>query len=171
MELTIENLHAEYHKSIFGWINSKINDTMVAEELANDVFIKAYENLGEYDQNEAKVSTWIFTIAKNHLIDYFRKRKLQTTSMTDMEDDEGNDLFYYTDNTTPETDMVNNELGNTIMNAIISLPSKYQTIVDMFLIKEKSHEEISESLSIPIGTVKGTIHRAKKLLQKRLTNF
>lgn len=171
MELTFEKLHAEFHTSIYSWINAKINDSMVAEELANDVFMKAYDNLSDYDQNEAKVSTWIFTIAKNHLIDYFRKRKLATKSMSDMEDDEGNDMLHYTDNTNPESDMVNDELGASIENAIRSLPQAYQTIIDMFFLKERSHEEISVDLNVPIGTVKGTIFRAKKMLRKRLTNF
>jgi len=71
----------------------------------------------------------------------------------------------------PENDMINNELGDSIMNAIIDLPQKYQTIVDMFLIDQRSHEEISVDLNLPIGSVKAMIHRAKKLLKTRLSNF
>ena len=171
MELTIEKLHAEHHQKIFIWINSKIRDKEQAEELANDVFIKAFENLEDYDQNVAKVSTWIFTIAKNLLIDYYRKRKLETTSMNNYVDEDGNELLIHTDNGNPEKEMINNQLGDKIMDAIISLPSNYQTIVDLFLIDQKSYDEIAEHLSIPLGTVKGSISRAKEMLRTRLINL
>jgi DNA-directed RNA polymerase specialized sigma24 family protein len=57
------------------------------------------------------------------------------------------------------------------MNAIVQLPMQYQRVANQFFIQEKSHEEISNYLSIPIGSVKGTIHRAKDMLRKRLSNL
>ena len=72
---------------------------------------------------------------------------------------------------TPQRQMENNELGESIMNAIVSLPTKYMTIMDKFLIDQHSHEEISLSMNIPVGTVKASIHRAKEMLRERLSNL
>ena len=77
----------------------------------------------------------------------------------------------HTDYTNPETGYVNEELGNAIETAINSLSNNYATIARKFFLEELSHEEISNDLSIPVGTVKGTISRAKEMLRKRLSNF
>ncbi len=170
MEFT--KIYNDHYDKIFNWINWKIKNTPQAEELAADVMMKVHKNLSDFDSEKSQLGTWIMNITKNAIIDYWRTNKQgMFTSLSEFEDDEGNDMLQPSNYLTPETELVNNEIGEHVMDAIISLPSKYQTIIDKFFIEEKSHEEISTELNIPIGTAKGMIHRAKKMLQTRLSNF
>ena len=173
--MEFNKIYSEHHDKVLSWVNFKIGNKEAAEELTSDIFMKVHKNLTEYDAEKSALQTWIMNITKNSIIDYWRteKKGLIVSIGAHQEDDraESKEVMLYTDFTNPETNMVNEELGLTIEKAVRSLPQAYQTIVDMFFLKEKSHEEISTDLNVPIGTVKGTIHRAKKMLQKRLTNF
>ena len=173
MELTIEKVYSEHYNKVSSWTKKVINNREDAEELTSDIFMKLHNNITSYDPNKSALSTWVMRITRNAIIDYWRTIKNLTTSISDIVDDEGNEMIpnIYTDNVTPETEMISDELGENIMNAIISLPSSYQRIADLFLIEEKSYDEICATLDIPLGTVKGTISRAKELLRKRLTNL
>ena len=171
MELIFNEIHKEYCSKILNYFSFKINDNETAEELTNDVFVKVYEHLDEYDESISKMNTWVFNIAKNVLIDYFRKRKLQTSSMGNYLDDNGDESLVHSDYSNPEKVMVNNELGEQIHLAINSLPKKQSAIMNKFLVEQLSHEEIANLLAIPIGTVKATINRAKEILREKLINF
>ena len=171
MEVTFETIYNEHHTSIYHWINGKIRNVEVAEELANDVFIKVHKHIESYDEEISKVSTWVYNIAKNILIDHLRKKNLPTNSISEMVDDDGNETVFYTDGTNPFGNMVNDELGSAISEAMSTLPDTYKPIADMFFIQELSHEEITKALDVPMGTVKGYIHRAKELLRTKLINL
>lgn len=166
------NIYADNYDKVLGWIKYKVGSIEIAEELAQDVFMKVHNNLTDFDSERSAVGTWIMNITKNTIIDHWRtEKKGLIVSIEEFQDEEGKDLLQPTISGDPENDMINNELGDSIMNAIIDLPQKYQTIVDMFLIDQRSHEEISVDLNLPIGSVKAMIHRAKKLLKTRLSNF
>ena len=168
-----DSIYNEHYPNVFSWIKYKLNNAEAAEELAADIFVKVYNNLHEFDENKSKMKTWIMSITKNAIIDFFRTDKSSLTmSLTDMIDDDGNETFQHVDNVTPESLLQNEELGCAITAAINELPASQRTIADMFMLQELSHEEISARLGdIPIGTIKGTIHRAKQMLQTRLLNF
>lgn len=79
MQLTEEAraaLYEDYHRKVFGYIRGKVNNTTLAEDLCSEVFLKIYEKLDSFDETKASVSTWIFTITRNKLIDYYRTRKV-----------------------------------------------------------------------------------------------
>lgn len=68
-------IYQDYSQKVKGYILSKVNDYNLAEDLCSDVFVKVYEKLDTYDKNKASISTWIYTIARNTLIDYYRSNK------------------------------------------------------------------------------------------------
>ena len=166
------NIYADNYDKVLGWIKYKVGSIEIAEELAQDVFMKVHNNLTDFDSERSAVGTCIMNITKNTIIVHWRtEKKGLIVSIEEFQDEEGKDMLQPSTGYDPENDMINNELGDSIMNAIIDLPQKYQTIVDMFLIDQRSHEEISVDLNLPIGSVKAMIHRAKKLLKTRLSNF
>jgi RNA polymerase sigma-70 factor (ECF subfamily) len=174
MELTIDTIYESHYNKVLNWIKYKIRNNDIAEELASDIFMKVHSNLINFDPNKSALNTWIMNITKNVIIDHWRTNKSYlTSSISEIVDDDGNELIpnTYTDNSSPESEIINSELGNSIDNAIASLPQTYMTIAHMFLVKQNSHEEISNALDVSIGTVKGTIHRAKELLRIRLSNL
>ena len=71
-----EAIYRDYHGKVSGYIRSKINSPQDAEDITANVFLKVYEKLDSFDESKASLSTWIFTIARNTLIDYYRGRKV-----------------------------------------------------------------------------------------------
>ena len=67
-------IYTDFRDKVFGYIRGKISDPDLAEDLCADVFLKVYEKLDSYDEQKAALSTWIYTITRNTLVDYFRTR-------------------------------------------------------------------------------------------------
>lgn len=74
--MTQEEVFTLYHNKIENYIYFKVSDRYLAEDIASAVFLKIYQKLDDYDDSKASISTWIYTIANNTLIDYFRTRKV-----------------------------------------------------------------------------------------------
>ena len=89
---TFNEIYSEYYSYVLNFISQKVSRD-VAEELTNDVFMKVNNNLDRFNPEKSKMSTWIISIAKNAIIDNFRKVKLQTTSIEAMVDDEGKEFY------------------------------------------------------------------------------
>ena len=69
-------IYEDFHMKVLRYIQSKVNDYYLAEDLCSDVFVKVYEKLETFDGEKASISTWIFTITRNRLIDYYRTRRV-----------------------------------------------------------------------------------------------
>ena len=69
-------IYKDYHGKVFGYIISQVSNSDLAEDLSEDVFLKVYEKLDTFDETKASISTWIYTIARNTLTDYYRTRKV-----------------------------------------------------------------------------------------------
>lgn len=169
--VTFEKIHNDNHSKIFNFLNFRINDHELAEELANDVFVKVHQHLDDYDENISNINTWVYNIAKNVLIDHFRRKKLETISISNFVDDDGYENFVHADNVTPESLMINNQLGINVKSLINSLSKEQSVIMNKFFIEQLSYEEISNELDKPLGTIKATLFRAKELLKEKLSNF
>jgi RNA polymerase sigma-70 factor (ECF subfamily) len=158
-------LYNELRPYVFNFIRMKTRDSDLAEDLTNDTMLKVYNNLDKFDEEKGKINTWVVRIANNVLIDHWRKKKLNTTSIDEFVDDEGNNTFHGSDNVTPHSEMVNTQIGEGIEMAFGKLPEKYKELADLFFKKQLSYEEISDELNAPLGTIKANIHRTRKILQ------
>lgn len=69
-------LYEDYHLKVRNFILSKVNNFPLAEDLTSEVFVKVYSNIEKFDSTKSSLSTWIFTITRRHLIDYYRTRKV-----------------------------------------------------------------------------------------------
>lgn len=74
--MTQEEVFNNYHKKIENYVWGKVNDKYLAEDLTSVIFLKIYEKMDSFDEEKASISTWIYTIANNTVIDYFRTRKV-----------------------------------------------------------------------------------------------
>ena len=74
-ELQKEEIYVNYKTKVEGYISSKINDKHDVEDVVSSVFVKVYHNIDAFDSKKASISTWIYSITKNTVIDYFRTRK------------------------------------------------------------------------------------------------
>lgn len=127
-------IYEEYHMKVLRYIQSKVNDYYLAEDLCSDVFVKVYEKLDTFDENKASFSTWIFTIVRNKLIDYYRTRKV-TVEIPD-------DLTYDIEDDT------NEEALETLASALEKLDERDRKLVIMHYYEGKTLKEVADELEI-----------------------
>lgn len=164
-----EDLMQRYRQSVYNLVYRMIESPQEAEDIVQETFIKAYNALFSFNEEYA-FSTWLFKIATNHCIDTLRKKKLRTYSLdTPIQTKDGAVSRDYADESySPEKSTITSEHTSIILDAVDDLPEKYRTVINMRHRDDKSYEEISEFLNIPIGTVKARIFRAREILKRIL---
>ena len=165
------NIVDQFRDQIYHFILRMVKDKAQAEDLTQETFIKAFRALDSFNSDYA-FSTWLYKIAANNCIDYFRKKKLATTSLdTPIKVKDGELQRDFADEEQgPESELISKEQTNHIRFAIDSLPVKYKEAIMLRHSQDKSYEEIAEMLNIPLGTVKVRIFRAREMLKSRLKN-
>jgi RNA polymerase sigma-70 factor (ECF subfamily) len=139
------------------------------EDLVQETFIKAFHSLDTYNDQFA-FSTWLYKIAFNNCIDAIRKKKLKTYSLDKpivLREGEVQQEIK-DESTSPEGDFLFVERKKMIQKSINSLPERYRVVIILRHQEDRSYEEISEILHIPLGTVKARIFRAREMLKKKL---
>ncbi len=125
-------------------------------DIVQETFIKTYINLNSFDPQK-KFSSWIYRIAHNQAMSSFPRHQKQVTLPDDFEFDSGVNL---------EDDLIKQEFQAHTTKCLKQMPLIYREPLSLFFIEEKSYEEISDILRIPIGTVGTRINRAKLILKK-----
>ena len=164
-----DQLINKYRAAVYNLVMRMVRNQHEAEDLMQEAFIKVYNSLNSFNEEYA-FSTWLFKIASNNCIDYFRKRKLQTLSLDKPIQYKDSEMQHeYPDpDLDAENTIIAKERSKIIQEAINSLPKKYYVAIDLRHREEKSYEEIAELLKLPLGTVKARIFRAREMLNKIL---
>lgn len=131
----------------------------LAEDLVQDTCIKAYNSYLQKGEIENPKS-WLYRILINTHIDYTRKKQLNLIDIADVD---------LADNKTPYKDIETNVFFKDLGSALNKLEPEQRIVIYLSDINEYSYKEISEMLSIPIGTVMSRIHRARQNLRKLLS--
>lgn len=168
-ESAYAKLVEKYRKPLFFHISKLVKDRDHIEDLVQEAFMKAFGNLKSYNTDYA-FSTWLYRIATNHSIDYLRKRKLQTLSIDEpIKTKEGEiEIELPDESSQSDRDIIRKQRKKIIRKSIEDLPEKYRQVIEMRHMEEKSYQEISEILDLPLGTVKAHIFRAREMLYKSL---
>ncbi|MBL0310001.1 MAG: sigma-70 family RNA polymerase sigma factor [Bacteroidetes bacterium] len=169
-QVAFGELMRRYRDSVFYIMLKMVHNRDDAEDLTQEAFAKAFNNIVNYSADFA-FTTWLFKIATNNGIDYLRKKRLQTSSLEETQDtDEGETSnFVVKDHAPdPEETMMKEQRAQKIRVAVESLAPKYKALVELRYLEEFSYEEISEKLDIPLGTVKAQLFRAKDMLYQAL---
>ena len=165
-EKAYSELTQKYQKPLYFHVCKMIRNPDFAEDLVQDIFLKAFKSLKNY-KNDYAFSTWLYRIATNHTIDYLRKKKLETLSIhADDSDDTHATIQLADEDSFTDEPMIRRERKNKVHEAIDQLPEKYREVILKRHIEEKSYQEIAEEMDIPLGTVKAHIFRARELLYK-----
>ena len=172
--LDFNKVYADQYGRILIYVSSRINDKMSAEEITQDTFVRLAQNLHKYDPTRAKVNTWIYRICQNIIIDFLRKQKNESSKMymSDYTDDDGSEASNQQVFSSYEADdnMNNVELMDKIILALNTLSGTAKIVFELFFLEQKKYDEISEILNVPMGSVKGTLSRAKGKMQGLLSN-
>ena len=144
-----------YKGRIFSYVYRMVKNYHDAEDITFDTFIKCFKALGRFDTSK-KFSTWLYTIAHNQTIDFFRKNKQE--------------YEYFDDRHAAKDDFVEEyekkKKIEKIDQALAKMPALDRELVILFHREENSYQEISEILKIPITTIKTRLHRARKKLRE-----
>lgn len=168
-ESAYKRLVDKYERALFFHIRKMVNDREQIEDLVQEAFVKAFDNLNTYSTNYA-FSTWLYRIATNHTIDYLRKKKLNTLSIDDPVKTKDGKMEMQLPDKKAKTDrsIIKKQRQKIVQKAIKDLPKKYRKVIELRHMEEKSYKEIAEVLDSPLGTVKAHIFRAREMLYKEL---
>lgn len=136
-----------------------------AQDILQNVFIKAYYNLNGYNA-KLPFSSWIYRIAHNETISFFRKNNKKPISFENIDE---TILTALTESEHPEYAFDRNQNIERVRNALDRLDMKYREVLILYYLEGKTYQEISDILQKPMGTVSVLLNRAKTRLRKLIT--
>jgi len=175
-EAAFRELLKRYERPVFSLIYRMVRDRALAEDLAQEAFIRAFNAIATYNTSY-KFSNWIFKIANNHTIDHLRRRRLETVSIhgsphaTTQDEINQSRLMLESGDESPLDLVEHKELGGQIERAIGELREEYRTAILLRHVEGYAYEEIAEVMDLPLGTVKTYLHRARNELKNKLAHL
>ena len=175
-EPAFRELVRRYERPVFSLIFRMVRDREMAEDLAQDTFIKVLNNIDRY-RPEFKLSSWLFKIANNVTIDHLRRRQLATVSLDGSPhaqtaaEAQATSLDIESRGESALEAIESRELGSAIELAIGRLRPEYRSCILLRHVEGRSYEEIAATLDLPLGTVKTYIHRARHELREALEDL
>ncbi len=157
-----------YQRKVFNLAYSMTRNRETADDLAQDIFIKAYCALKNF-KFRSEFGTWLYRIAMNHIKDYLRSggrvRMVPFEDQVKDESDQENETVII------EHDQETEQRRKIVHEGIRALPEKYQIILSLRDIQGFSYKEISQILRLSAGTVDSRLHRARKMLKNNISPF
>lgn len=149
-------LMQRYEKKLMNYIRYFVRDELRAADVVQESFIKAYINLQGFNTKK-KFSSWIYRIAHNEAMNIINKYRKEVTL---------DDHFEYTSPGDIEKEVGIKELQRKAHDCLGAMPMLYAEPLALYFLEEKTYDEISDILRIPMGTVATRINRAKVIMKK-----
>ncbi|HCP08363.1 MAG TPA: RNA polymerase sigma factor SigW [Candidatus Moranbacteria bacterium] len=157
-----------YQGKLFAYLYRLIGNRDEAEDLLQDVFIKAFRNLHSYDSTR-KFSSWIYRIAHNEAVNFIKRKSLKRfISWEDVSSTKDKLESCSQSEDGADNQWIRKESIAEVNEAINKLPIKYKQVLLLRYFSDKSYEEISEILGKPVNTVGTLINRAKRKLSEEM---
>lgn len=155
---SLEYLYDHYSGALYGAILRIVRKESVAEEVLQDVFLKIWSRMDNYDPSKGRLFTWMLNLAKNQAIDKIRSKEISRENKT------GGIENYVSDVRTGEfAEQRVDSIG--LKETLASLPEEQRFIVDHLYLKGYTQAELAEEFNIPLGTVKTRLRIAMKQLR------
>ena len=146
-------IYEDYHMKVLRYVQGQVNDYHLAEDLCSDVFLKVYEKLDTFNDKKASISTWIFTITRNTLIDYYRTRKVTS---------EIPENLVYEDN----GDDIDEEMLEKLAKGLENIDERSKNLIIKHYYEGKNLKQTAEELGISYAYSKILHQKALFLLRK-----
>lgn len=162
-----------YHDRIYGLTYNMTSNREDAEDLTQDVFVKAFQALPRF-KGKSSFYTWIYRIAVNKTINYRKKRNRKRAMSLDQFDQEikTDDVYHeLTSKGSPLRNLSLSELQKKMNEALLNLSDKHRTVVVLHDMQGIQHEEIAKMVGASVGTVRSRLFYARRQLQAELSEF
>lgn len=161
---SFEELVNRYQRPITSYVFRIVNNYEAALDVTQEVFIKVYNSLDKYS-DAYKFSTWLYRIAHNAAIDHLRRNNVSLHSI-EAENADGTFQFQLeSDRPNPEQDRELSEWRDEIDAVVNCLPAAYRDLIVLRHGQDLSYDEIAEVTSLPLGTVKNRLFRAREMMR------
>lgn len=152
-EKAFNYLYDNYSGALYGVIWKVLNVEELSNDVLQEVFVKIWKNIDQYDSSKGRLYTWMLNIARNMAIDTLRsKRYQQDQKTTDIEN-----TVYTNDNSRTS---FNNTDTLGLRKSVMNLKPEFRTLIDLAYFQGYTQDEISKTLNIPLGTVKTRLRNA-----------
>ncbi len=145
-----------YQHRLLRYARSLLRDEQKAEDVVQEAFIKAFINLHGFDTRK-KFSSWLYRIVHNEAMNSVKKYRLEVPLLESVDIASSEDI---------EDAFIKKELVADVVSCLDQLPAIYSAPLTLYFIEERSYEEISDILQIPLGTVGTRVSRAKRLMKQ-----
>jgi RNA polymerase sigma-70 factor, ECF subfamily len=154
-----------YSRPVLGFIFDMVGDRNVAEDLAQETFVRAFRGLAAL-RDESKLSTWLFQIAKNVARESLRERRRGGTRV-EIDDEE---VFFelHDERPTPAGQLLDKELNGVIRKALMRLDEEKRLVFTLKVLQHRSYEEIAEITGFSVSKLKTDLHRARAEMRRRI---
>jgi len=156
-----------YEKRVFALTLRMCKNPSDAEEAAQEAFLSAWQGLAFF-REESSFSTWLYRLASNACVDLLRREGRHRSNAGPSLNDEALDLDVADVTPSPHALAERSELRQQIEAGLAALPEDYRHVLILRELHQRSYDEISEILSLDLGTVKSRISRGRKRLRKIL---
>ena len=157
--IDLEQIYTEYSGKVMGYIRARIRNSADAEDLHSEVFEKIQRRLDSYDPQKASISTWVFTITRNTLIDHYRRVKPQEELDENLSDDSEID-----------EGLLQNESLEELAAALRSMPEELRDLIVLRYYDNRPLTEVAEMMGMSYGAVKLRHQKALAMLRKALAD-
>ncbi len=160
-----------FERPVLSLIARMVRDPTVAEDIAQETFIKAFRNLRRFDPRR-KLASWLFKIAHNTTLDHLRRKRLDTVPL-ELTDGTGEETWEVLEapEATPERRAESTELMAALEKAVARVKPGYREILLLRFREGLAYRDIADVVGLPMGTVKIQLHRARKRLAQELENL
>jgi RNA polymerase sigma-70 factor (ECF subfamily) len=157
---------------VYGYFAPRVKSFLVgkgltqaaADDVMQEVMLAVWQKASSYDVAKARLSTWVFTIARYKYIDRLRHEGRRPTETADFDLHKSEDM-------PSDDEVLQEQRQDTVQLAIAKLPANQQSVIFLSFVKGLAHSEIAEQLGIPLGTVKSRIRRSFAQLREELATL
>lgn len=163
MEITSqqsEQIFKDYHDKVLHLIYGKINNYTLAEDLTSEVFLKVYSKLDTFDETKASISTWIYRIAQNTVIDYFRTRKVYSEVPEEIAQESEID-----------DEILNNETLDALADALTELPERDRDLIILHYYHGLTLKEVAERIGMSYSNAKLVHNKSLVVLERLMKDY
>lgn len=163
-QAALADFYDQSNRLVFGMVMRIVNDRSAAEEITLDAYHQIWRQAQNFDSERGRPSSWLITIARNRAIDRLRSTKWARQGQTPIEDVTP---FLATEGT-PEESACTNEQQKLVRSALAQLKPDQRELIEIAFFAGLTHQEISDKLNLPLGTIKTRIRAGMMKLRELL---